>query len=164
MIHFVSEQFVRHASAATLGMLRQLGGFALHCGMITILAIIGVTSLNWDGNPDFHTKSVSAIQALFALLLLSFVVVRCVENWRRAASVPRRGLRDFDRVTACSVYGLLYFLLGYQLLRDIVGMTSLHVERCRFFVACGIVGVIIVRATALLQRRLNFSRVYIQRG
>lgn len=152
------------ASAATLGVLRQIGGFALHCGTIALLAVVGVTSLNWDSNPDIQTSRLSAIQALFALLLLSFVVIRCVENWRRAAFMARRDLRDFDRLTAHSVYGLLYFLLGYQLLRDIVGMSSLHVERCRFFVACGIVSVVIVRAAALLQRRLDVARVSVQRG
>ena len=164
MIHLVSEQFVRHAAAATLGVRRQFGGFALHCGMITILAIIGITSLNWDSRSDFHADGVSAIQALFALLLLSFVGIRCVESCRRAACAPQREMRDFDRLTARSVYGLLYFLVGYQLLRDIVGMGSLHVERCRFFVACGIVAVIIVRAAALLQRRRNFARENAQRG
>ena len=159
MIYFVPEQVVRHAAAATLGVRRQIAGFALHCGMIIILAIVGVTSLNYDNNSDFHTRRVSALQGLFALLLLSFVVIRCAEKWRPAASMPRRDLRDCDRLTARSVYGLLYFLLGYQLLRDVVCMSSLHVERCRFFVACGIGSVIILRAAASLQRRLNVARV-----
>ena len=59
MIYFVPEQVVRHAAAATLGVRRQIAGFALHCGMIIILAIVGVTSLNYDNNSDFHTRRVS---------------------------------------------------------------------------------------------------------
>lgn len=119
-----------------------------HYGAIAMVWLVGAMALHSEAQGLSHSARTVALHVFFALLLYACVLARRM-LWSEVLSrVPGRIRKEFDRLTARSVYLLLYALVGYQLLIGLGDRTQLHMERCQFFVVCGIVALYLIRVGA----------------
>jgi cytochrome b561 len=123
----------------------------VHCGGFALLATIGGIGLMTPGTSDSHVVSAGELRPVFALLLFASVFARGLWGLRSPAWASTDARQDFANRTARMIHLLLYCLVGFQLLLNMGTAGPAHAEDCQYYVACGIIALLLVRVTSRLQ-------------
>jgi hypothetical protein len=124
-----------------------------HCTYFALLAGVGALGLSTENDSSPHLLQAIELRRLFALLLLAFVVARCLWGFKGSSRPTSAERRSCNRRTARDIYLLLYVLVGFQLFLDISTTGQLHTEHCQSYVVCGVIALLLTRILTSWGRR-----------